>query len=436
MSRVRPWIATLAGLTLLFGLTAGPLLQVSDTHAQEAVELRVWDQFTDPEESVVADAIYAAFTEANPNITITREAFETDQMRDTVNTAISSGTGPDVIFYDAGPGYAGILVEAELLLPLTDYAAEYGWTEEVSPSAQEGTTIDGVFYGMPLQTDLIGMYSNETLIAQEGLTTPTTLDELIAFCGAAMEKGYFPIAFANNPGWEGFHQYSMTISQMMGPDALRAKLLNNEGSWNTPEGITAIQSFFVDLNEAGCFPPDVNAIPYEDGNTLFFSGQSLLHTTGSWIVGDIEEAMGDYEIGYQPFPVIAEGNEPTWVSGVGSAYYITTKTEHADEAALLIDHLFSPPSVEKWVSEARYFVPVKVDLSAVEIGPVNRTVLDILQSAEAEGLAFGYNVDVLAPPPFNEMMQNGFQAVIAGDKTAEQQAADLDAAWNEGMPAS
>ena len=423
-------------MTLLFGLNAGTLLHVSDTQAQEPVDLRVWDQFTDPEESAVADSIYAAFQEANPTITITREAFETDQMRDTVNTAIASGTGPDVIFYDAGPGYAGVLVEAELLLPLTDYAAEYGWTEEVSASAQEGTTIDGVLYGMPLQTDLIGMYSNETLIAQEGLTTPTTLDELIAFCGAATEKGYMPIAFANNPGWEGFHQYSMTISQMMGPDALRAKLLDNEGSWNTPEGVTAIQSFFVDLNAAGCFPPDVNAIPYEDGNTLFFSGQSLLHTTGSWIVGDIEEAMGDYEIGYQPFPIIAEGNEPTWVSGVGSAYYITSKTTHSAEAALLIDYLFSPPAVEKWVSEARYFVPVEVDLSAVEIGPVNRTVLDILQSAEAEGLQFGYNVDVLAPPPFNEMMQNGFQAVIAGDKTAEQQAADLDAAWNEGMPAS
>ena len=419
MSRTRPWITALAGLTLLFGLNAGTLLHVSDTQAQEPVDLRVWDQFTDPEESAVADSIYAAFQEANPTITITREAFETDQMRDTVNTAIASGTGPDVIFYDAGPGYAGVLVEAELLLPLTDYAAEYGWTEEVSASAQEGTTIDGVLYGMPLQTDLIGMYSNETLIAQEGLTTPTTLDELIAFCGAATEKGYMPIAFANNPGWEGFHQYSMTISQMMGPDALRAKLLDNEGSWNTPEGVTAIQSFFVDLNAAGCFPPDVNAIPYEDGNTLFFSGQSLLHTTGSWIVGDIEEAMGDYEIGYQPFPIIAEGNEPTWVSGVGSAYYITSKTTHSAEAALLIDYLFSPPAVEKWVSEARYFVPVEVDLSAVEIGPVNRTVLDILQSAEAEGLQFGYNVDVLAPPPFNEMMQNGFQAVIAGDKTAE-----------------
>ena len=102
MPRSRPWLAALSVIAFLISLTAGPLL--GDVQAQEPVELRVWDQFTDPTESDNADAIYAAFMEQNPNITITREVFATEQMRDVVNTAISSGTGPDLIFYDAGPG--------------------------------------------------------------------------------------------------------------------------------------------------------------------------------------------------------------------------------------------------------------------------------------------------------------------------------------------
>ena len=114
MPRSRPWIVALSAIALLFGLAAGPLL--GDARAQDQVELRVWDQFTDPTESRNADAIYAAFTEQNPNITITREAFSSDQMRQTVNTAIASGTGPDIIFYDAGPGYAGVLANAGLLV--------------------------------------------------------------------------------------------------------------------------------------------------------------------------------------------------------------------------------------------------------------------------------------------------------------------------------
>ena len=143
MPRSRPWLAALSVLALLFSLAAGPLLAMPALRSR--VELRVWDQFTDPTESDNADAIYAAFTEQNPNITITREAFATDQMREMVNTAISSGTGPDLIFYDAGPGYAGVLADAGLLLPLDDYAAQYGWDERVAAPAVEATTYDGTF---------------------------------------------------------------------------------------------------------------------------------------------------------------------------------------------------------------------------------------------------------------------------------------------------
>ena len=434
MPRSRPWIMALSALVLLLSLTIGPLL--GDVRAQDQVELRVWDQFTDPTESDNADAIYAAFMEQNPNVTITRETFQTDQMRDTVNTAISSGTGPDLIFYDAGPGYAGVLADAGLLLPLDDYAAQYGWTERVAAPAVEATTIDGSFYGMPLQTDLIGMFYNQTLLAQEGLEVPETLDDLVAFCGQAAEKGYYPIAFADNPGWQAFHQFSMTSNQMIGPEAMRALLFENQGSWDTPEIVTAIEAFFVTLRDAGCFPEDPAAITYEDGNSLFYGGEALLHTTGSWLTGEIEEQMPDTEIGFVPFPEIAGGKGRVWISGVGSAWYITSTTDNPDEAAAFIDYLFSQEAAETWIGGSRYFVPVDVDLSNIEIGPLNQMIIETLQTAGEEGVQFGYNVDVLAPPEFNDMMQNGFQAILAGDKTPEQQAADLQAAWQEGMPSA
>jgi raffinose/stachyose/melibiose transport system substrate-binding protein len=433
MPRSRSWIIALSAIALLFSLAAGPLLGTA--RAQDKVELRVWDQFTDPSESDNADAIYAAFMEKNPNITITREAFSTDQIRDVVNTAISSGTGPDLIFYDAGPGYAGVLADANLLLPLDDYAKQYGWTERVAAPAVEATTIDGAFYGMPLQTDLIGMFYNKTLLDQEGLTVPETLDDLVTFCGQATEKGYTPIAFADNEGWQAFHQFSMTANQMVGPEGIRA-LLHNEGSWDTPEIVTAIDAFFVRLRDAGCFPEDPVAIPYEDGNSLFYNGEALLHTTGSWLTGEIEEQMPDYEVGFVPFPEIEGGQGRVWISGVGSAWYITANSAHPDEAAAFVDYLFSQEAVEKWIGVSRYFVPVDVDMANIEIGPLNKQIIETLQTAGDEGVQFGYNVDVLAPPEFNEAMSSGFQAILVGDKTAEQEAADLQAAWQEGMPAA
>jgi raffinose/stachyose/melibiose transport system substrate-binding protein len=420
-------VVALVGLLLL---AAAPRF----ARAQDQIELRVWDQFTDEDQSAAVEEIYAAFEAANPNINIEREAYQTDQMRQTVNTAISAGTGPDVIFYDAGPGYAGVLANAGLLTPLTDYAAQYGWTERIAPSSLEATSLGGVLYGLPLQVDLIGMYYNKTLLDQEGMTPPETVEQMIAFCGQAKEKGYDPpIAFANNPGWEAFHQFSMTANQMIGPDAMRQYLLGGEANWNTPEIVTAIKTFFVDMRDAGCFSEDANAITYDDGNSLFFTGQSLLHTTGSWLVNDIEQNMGDFEVGFVPFPEIAGSTGRLWVSGVGSAYYITSTSQHPNEAAMFLDYLFSPEVVNQWVGSAKFVVPVQFDASALDLSPTFRQILDVLQNAAAQGTQFGYNVDVLAPPQFNDTLLNGCQALLSGDTTPEQLAADLQAAWDEGM---
>ena len=430
MPRLRPWIAALSVLAVLFGLTAGPLW--SDARAQdEPIELRVWDQYTESSVSPTIDAVYAAFMEANPTITIVREAVNSETMQQTVGTAMASGTGPDIINYDAGPAFGGLLAEAGLLLPLEPYAEQYGWTERFAPSALEGTTIGGTLFGVPFTTDLIGMYYNQTLLDQEGLAVPTTLDEMTAFCATATERGYIPIAFGNNPGWEAFHQFSMTSNQMLGPEAMRALLLENEGSWDSPEIVTAIEAFFITMRDAGCFSEDANAIGYDDGNSLFFTGQSLLHTTGSWLVGDILEAMPDAEVGFVPFPLIQEGNEPVWVSGVGGAWLVSANSQNPDAAAAFIDFLYSPESLSALIEGNRFIIPVvDVDLTGVELDPL--TTL-IYESRAAEGAQFGYNVDVLAPAEFNDAMLSGFQAILAGDRTAEEQAAALQAAWAEGI---
>src|SRR5215207_1114426 len=140
--------------------------------AQDSVTLLVWDQFTGPETEIVDD-IYAKFEEASGGtIEIERESYSTDQMRDTANTAMASGTGPDVIFYDSGPGYAGVLANAGLLRPLDDLAAQYGWTERIAPGSLEGASINGQLFGLPLQVDLVGMYYNQDLLTESGLTVP------------------------------------------------------------------------------------------------------------------------------------------------------------------------------------------------------------------------------------------------------------------------
>jgi raffinose/stachyose/melibiose transport system substrate-binding protein len=423
-SRVSAFTVALVALLVL---AAG----VRPARAQEEVELLVWDQYTDAASDVV-QGIYDQFEAANPHITIRREVYSSDQMNQTLRTALDSGTGPDVVLFDTGPAYAGVLAEAGLLLPLTDLDAQYGWSPRFVPVAIQGASVGGTLYGLPMTVDLIGLYYNQTLLAEEGLTAPTTVEELLAFCTAASEKGYVPIAFGDNPGWQAFHSFSMTANQMLGPEAMRQLLFEGTGGWNTPEIVTAIQTYFVDLREAGCFNEDPNAVTYEDANSLFYSGDALMATTGSWLVNDILANMPDYEVALVPFPEIPGGQGPTWASGVGGAWHISAKSEHPTEAGLLLDFLVGDEAAKSWVGEARFFLAREVDTTGLEVSPLHQSVLDVLAAARAGEVTLGYSIDVLAPAEFNDAMLNGFQAVLAGDKTAEEQAADLQAAWEAG----
>lgn len=405
--------------------------------AQETIELRVWDQFTGEIDSAAADAIYAAFTEANPNIEIVREVVSTDQMRQTVNTAISSGTGPDIIFYDSGPGYAGVLADAGLIEPLDEYADQYGWYDRIAEQSLDAASINGQLYGLPLQVDLIGMFYNQTLMDQEGFAVPQTVEELKSFCQQASEAGYTPLAFTNNPGWQAFHQFSMMTTNTIGPDALQQLLYSNEGSWDSPEITGAIQTYFVELRDAGCFNDDVNALTNDDGAALFQSGQALMYPTGSWMVQEFSpETMPDMDVQMMPFPAVEEGAGSYWVSGIGSAYYISSASQNKDQAAQFLDYLFSPEAANRWVEDARFFVPMSVDAANLEISPLAQSILAELDKAANGEIEFGYNIDVLAPPRFNDTMLNGFQRILAGDQTPEELAAELQAVWEESWVAS
>jgi raffinose/stachyose/melibiose transport system substrate-binding protein len=428
MLHLRLMIVSTALLTLL--LVLGPALP--SARAQEPVTLQVWDQATGPEGETY-EAIYAAFMEENPNITIEREVIPDQQMRETANVALGSGTGPDVVYYAPGPAYAGVLADAELIVPLDDLAEEYGWNERFAAAALEQAMIDGQLYGLPLEIDLIGMYVNRDIMDEEGWETPETIEELIAFCGEAREVGYTPLAFSNNPGWQAFHQFTFTSNNMIGPEAMYDLLFNHEGRWDTPEQIQAIQNYFVDLRDAGCFSEDVNALTYDDGNSLFFNGEAVLHPTGSWLISDIVENMPDAEVEFVPFPALEGGQGRFWDSGLGSNWVLSANSQHPEEAAQFLDYLVSPQAAKIWAEQGNIPLPVTLDPSTLEVSPLLASVIEALNSAAAGEIQLGYNIDVLVPAEFNEVMQSGFQAILAGDKTPEEQAADMQAAWDEAI---
>ena len=400
--------------------------------AQEPVELRVWDQFTDVSANRAAEAVYAAFEEAHPEIDVVREVYSYDQIRTIARTALASDTGPDVIYHEVGVGNAGVLADADLIMSLEDYAAEYGWKDRLQQSAIEEGSLGGDLYGLGLEFEFFGVFYNADLLEELDLSVPTTLEETLDYCAAAREAGHIPYALNLNPGWQAYHLTSAVVYDVLGAEAANALIFEGEGSWDSPEIAEALNIAYVQMRDAECYPFDVNALLYDDAAALFYSGEAVGWPTGTWSVGRIAENMPDTNVEVHPFPSVAGDDTRYLPTGVGSAYYIATATEHPDEAAVFLDFLFSQEAANIWAEEAGFIPPVPVDLDAIDVPPLFEDALQTLSEAGREPgdpLRTCTYINHFVPADFVSSLRDGPQAVVAGTQTPEELAAQFQRQW-------
>lgn len=398
-------------LALLFSLTVNAFSQ------DDVVTLRVWDTHSGERENAGMELMIERFESANPNIKIERDVQTVDDMRPVIRTALSGGTGPDVFYFDTGPGFAGVLAEAGLLLPLTDVYEQQGW-DHIFEWTKSRTTFDGEVYGISNALEFLGTYYNKNIFDELGLEPPTTYDEFLTVNARLAEEGYIPIAFANQGGWPAFHLFSIYANNQLGLDGIE-DLLFGDASWNSPEIIEAIELFFVDMNEAGYLIPDTNAVSYQDGNSLFYNEIAATLITGTWLIGSVEE-NAEFPVGW--FFVPAVNGNPLPPAGVGSGYFVNSDTEFPDESIAFLDFLFDPANADIWMQEMNIVPPYPVDTSEFDLPELLSFAVEALATTE-----MGYNIDVVTPANFNDVMLSGFQAVLLGDLTPAEQAANLQA---------
>ncbi len=166
MTRQRRLIIAAGAVTasiILAGCSGG-----SGEAGGSAVELDywVWDANQQPgyEECV------AAFTDANPDISVTTTQYGWDDYWSTLTAGLVSGDGPDV-FVNHLSYYPGLASKGQLL-PIDD-AVE---AEDVDLSIyREGLAdlwvgLDDSRYGLPKDYDTVAVFANEAMLADAGIT--------------------------------------------------------------------------------------------------------------------------------------------------------------------------------------------------------------------------------------------------------------------------
>jgi raffinose/stachyose/melibiose transport system substrate-binding protein len=379
----------------------------------------------EPEDAEALQALedrLAEFTEqSGVEVEVTTLDFNT--MRTVLQTQLRAEEGPDVFNWGSGPSFGGALAEAGLLYDLTDAYEEHDW--QVYDFAKERVTHDDKIYGIPGEMETIGIFYNADIFAENGIEPPQDLDDLVTAAEKLRDAGITPLAVGNKEGWEGGHLLSMALSSAVGSDGMEA-LLAGETSWDSPEVVEAI-SFWKDANDDGLLPRSPTSVDYDTSISYYFSGDAAMIPTGSWLVGEIDDST-DFESGYIPFP--APDGEGIFAGGLGSGPFVSATTDAPEAAIELLDFLASEEHGQWTVENLHTIPPMPIDTSGLEVSPLFAQVLENIGGL-AEGGDFGYNIDVLASDAFNEAMFNGMQAILTGQATPEEVAAELQAAAQE-----
>jgi len=343
-----------------------------------------------------------------------------------MQTRLRSEQPPDVFSYDTGPGFGGVLADAGLLYPMEKAYKQRSWN--IYEWAEQRATYGGTTYGVPDQLQEIVVYYNKELLPGE----PQSVEALRYIARELEGRGIIPLAFGNKERWPAGHLFSIGVSNVLGREGLD-DILYGDGSWDTPEVEEAIELFFRDFVESGYYPEGVNAITYDDANTRFYSGEAAMLPSGTWLVSEIVQAVQDFEVGFFPFPSI-DGSGISPPAGVGTGLFVAAEANNPEGAIEFIDYLQRDDTARLIIETLNTIPAHPVDTAGLDVSELFKQVLDDLaESPQAK--SFGYNIDVLTPQNFNEVMFSGFQEVLNGARSPEEQALMLQRAWAEAKEA-
>ncbi|KXF75458.1 sugar ABC transporter substrate-binding protein [Paramesorhizobium deserti] len=154
---------------------AMPLGWASIANAQDAVNLRMTIWSANEAHLKLFNEIAVGFKKDHPNVTVTYESLPFDTYTTALTTQIAGGNAPDMAWIFETAAYD--FVNSGALYPLTDtLKASPGYNlEEVSATATERWSKDGVLYAYPFSTSPFGVFVNNHLIKAAGAKTPAEL---------------------------------------------------------------------------------------------------------------------------------------------------------------------------------------------------------------------------------------------------------------------
>jgi raffinose/stachyose/melibiose transport system substrate-binding protein len=407
---------------------AGETVGKTDVAAAGDVTLTVWDQEVRGGQAAQIKRLNRSFQEKYPNVTIKRVARSFEDLNKTLKLAVSGPDAPDVVQANQGRPVMGALVEGGLLKPLDPYAEAYGWGDryssvllDLNKFSSDGAEFgSGNLYGLSQMGEIVGVFYNKTKVSEP----PATLGDFEASLAEAKQDGDIPIQFGNLDGWPGIHEFETVLARTAEKAQVRDFVFARSGaSFDSPE-FTAAAEKLREWADDGYFTPDFNGTGYDPAWQRFARGQGRYLIAGTWLVADLQEAMGD-DVGFMLLPGTEAGAEPVALGGESLPFAVTAKSENPDVAAAYIDFLTDGAAAEV-LADTGNLPAMPVDAGSIPAGLPAEVFESWTQLNEADGLIPYLDY---ATPTFYDDITAAVQELLAGEQDPAAFTSGLDGAF-------
>jgi raffinose/stachyose/melibiose transport system substrate-binding protein len=326
--------------------SASPSAVRTDAAALGDVTLTVWDQEVRGGQAEQMKQLNAAFSQQYPNITIKRVSRSFDDLKTTLRLALSGNEPPDVVEANNGRSDMGEFVKAGQLVPLDAYAEAYDWGSRYPESVRQYSSYspdgkvfgEGNLYGLPQVGEVVGVYYSKKALAAANVEVPKTWADFETSLAAVKTSGTTPLLLGNLEKWPAIHVFGTVQGRTTPATEIRQLAFGRQGAtWTTPENTTAARTL-VDWVDKGYFNEGFNGKDYDPAWQDFTKGGGAYLIAGTWLLADLQKAMGD-DVGFMLPPPAEAGAEPVATGGTGLPFSITSKSKNPDAAAAYINFI-------------------------------------------------------------------------------------------------
>ena len=220
------------------------------------------------------------------------------------------------------------LVEAGLMLDLSDIAAEGGWADVVNPSRLlDSCTLDGKVYCVPVNIHSPQwLWLSHDAFAKAGLDVPSDWFEFVAAAPALRDAGVVPLAMGQQ-AWQTDLAFGAIQVAVGGTDLYLDVLTNKNADAAASAEMTKVFEAYAD---ARLLSVGSNVNDWNQATNLVITGQAGGQIHGDW-------AQGEFQVANQ-----VAGEDYTCLPGLGvneiiatggDAFYFPKQDDPAIEAA-------------------------------------------------------------------------------------------------------